>query len=286
MAGGIVRVFVTVLLFAIILGWVMGVMYSIPSYNIAIVPIEQSIGSASEELFSSYISSTTVIELLDSAVSNPNVEAIILEINSPGGTVIGTKEIVERVKEIDKPVVAWIREIGASGAYWIASAADKIVADPLSITGSIGVSASYLEFVGLFEKYGITYVNMSVPDFKDMGTSYKELSDEEREIFLHILNETYMAFVTDVAVNRNLTVDYVMNESMLGAIMLGMDAYDRGLVDYLGGRDVAINVSTELADIDYPYPGTFRKSVSVFDLFYNLGTGFTLFGDRQLQIKV
>jgi protease-4 len=279
-------VFVTVLAFAVILGFIMGSLYAIPSYNIAIIPIEQGISSTSDAFFSSYISSTTIIEMIDSAESNPNVQAIILEINSPGGTVVGTKEVVARVKEISKPVVAWIREIGASGAYWIASAADKIVADPLSLTGSIGVSSAYREYSGLYQKYGITYVNLTIPDNKDIGSPYKELTEEEKDIFMHILNESYLEFVNDVAENRNLTVDYLINESSMGAIILGKDAYDIGLIDYLGGKDLAINVSSELAGIEYPSVGEIENQISIFDLLASVRNGFITLGDNQLQLEV
>jgi protease-4 len=285
MDAGTLRAFLTVFSFALLLGLFFGVIYSIPTSNIAIVPIVGEITGSGSDIFSSSTTSTSVIELIDSAESNPNVRAIILEINSPGGTVLGTKEIVARVKSASKPVVAWIREIGASGAYWIASASDAIVADPLSITGSIGVSAAYLSFEGLFHKYGVTYENISMPGLKDMGSPYKNLTDRERVLFAEILNETYKAFVEDVASNRGIEVDELINISEEGAVFLGSKAYSKGLVDHLGGKELAINVSAELGNIEYPVTEKYGKTISIFSLLAGLLTSSPNIDAEQFELR-
>ena len=127
------------------------------SGNVALIPIQGVIvGSEdSEFLFESVTSSQDAVEFIEKADKNPSIKAIILEINSPGGSAVASEEIANAVRKTNKTTVAWIREVGASGAYWVASASDKIVASPMSITGSIGVISSYLEFSKLFEKYGV-----------------------------------------------------------------------------------------------------------------------------------
>ena len=116
--------------------------------NVAMIPIEGVIvgTDSSGMFFDDSVSSQDTIELIEKADRNPNIRAIILQINSPGGSAVASEEIANAVKKVNKTTVAWIRESGASGAYWIASSSDYIVANRVSITGSIGVIASYLEF--------------------------------------------------------------------------------------------------------------------------------------------
>ena len=116
--------------------------------KIAIVPLTGMIvpEDISISLYQKGTSAKDIIDSLSAAMESKQVKGIIIEINSPGGTVVASREIAEAVKKSQKPVIALIKDVGASGAYWVASAADVIVADPLSMTGSIGVTASYLEF--------------------------------------------------------------------------------------------------------------------------------------------
>ena len=252
------------------------------SDKIAIIPIEGIIVPQETTLsfYQKGISSSTIIEFLNTAVKSENVKGIILEINSPGGTVVASKEIADMVKNSPKPVVALIKDVGASGAYWIASAADKIVADPLSITGSIGVIASYLEFSKLFEEYGITYQSLKAGKFKDIGSPYKELTPEEQAVLQKKLNKIHDAFIQEVANNRNLSKETVQALAT-GIYFLGEEAYDNKLVDELGGKDLAVNITKELAHITDARLITYEKERSIVDVlsslsmsaFYSLGRG-------------
>ncbi len=211
------------------------------SGNVALIPIEGVIlGSEdSEFLFESITSSLETVEFIEKAEKNPNIKAIILEINSPGGSAVASEEIANAVKKTNKTTVAWVREVGASGAYWIASASDHIVANRVSITGSIGVIASYLEFPGLLERYNISYRRLVSGKYKDIGSPFKEMTDEEKEIFQRNLDEIRDYFVSEVAKNRNLNkkdVDKIAN----GLFYLGSEAKELGLVDELGGKDEVI----------------------------------------------
>ncbi|PIX42750.1 signal peptide peptidase SppA, partial [archaeon CG_4_8_14_3_um_filter_38_5] len=116
---------------------VLGIMYGIPSGNVAVITIDSEIVSMTDYL-SGGQTSDSIIESLINAENNPNVEAIVLSINSGGGMSVASKEIANQVLNSSKPVIAWIRELGASGAYMIASASDYVICDNLSIIGSIG----------------------------------------------------------------------------------------------------------------------------------------------------
>ena len=211
------------------------------SGNVALIPIEGVIVSSDDAdfLFESVTSSTDAVELIEKANKNPNIKAIILEINSPGGSAVASEEIANAVKKANKTTVAWVREAGASGAYWVASAADYVVANRVSITGSIGVIASYLEFPGLLEEYNVTYQRLVSGKYKDIGSPYKEMTDEEKAIFQENLDSIRDYFVSEVAKNRNLNkkdVDKIAN----GLFYLGVQAKELGLVDELGSKDEAI----------------------------------------------
>ena len=148
--------------------------------NVAMIPIEGVIvGTDSSGLFfDDSVSSLDTIELIEKADRNPNIKAIILQINSPGGSAVASEEIANAVKKTNKTTVAWIREAGASGAYWIASSADYIVSSRVSITGSIGVIASYLEFGNFLEDHNVTYRRLVAGKYKDMGSPMREMTDE------------------------------------------------------------------------------------------------------------
>ena len=206
--------------------------------NVAVIPIEGVIVGTkdSEFLFESVTTSPETVELIEKADKNPNIKAIILEINSPGGSAVASEAIANAVKKTNKTTVAWIREAGASGAYWIASAADHIIANRVSITGSIGVIASYLEFPGLLERYNITYQRLVSGKYKDIGSPLRELTPEEKAIFQQNLDAIRDYFVSEVAKNRNMNkkdVDKIAN----GLFYLGAQAKELGLVDELGGKD-------------------------------------------------
>lgn len=211
------------------------------SGNVALIQIEGVIvGSKdSDFIFESVTASPETVEFIEKADKNPSIKAIILEINSPGGSAVASEEIANAVKKVNKTTVAWVREVGASGAYWVASASDYVVANRVSITGSIGVIASYLEFPGFLERYNITYQRLVSGKYKDIGSPFKEMTPEEKEIFQQNLDDIRDYFVSEVAKNRNLPkkdVDRIAN----GLFYLGVQAKELGLVDEIGGKDEVI----------------------------------------------
>jgi len=251
-------------------------------------------GSSNLPFGAETVTSTQIVEYIVQAGKEDSIKGVILEINSPGGTVIASKEIANAVKAVaeKKPVVAWIREVGASGGYWVASAANKIVVDPMSITGSIGVTSSYLEYTGLMDEYGIGYEELTAGKYKDAGSPFRELKDTERNILQGKLSIIQAHFINTVAENRGLDKSEVMGLAT-GMFYLGEEAYDYGLVDYLGGKDLAINVTKELAGLEKVKLVKFEKKKSFIDVlsklsanaFYHMGRGIGAEFDSRARIS-
>jgi len=153
---------------------------------------------------------------------------------------VASDEIAIEIKKVNKTTVAWIREIGTSGAYWIASSTDHIIANRMSITGSIGVIASYLGFAGFIEEHNVSYERLVSGKFKDLGIPFKELTPEEKLLFQKSLDEIHDYFIEEVAKNRNLKKKDV-EKIATGQFYLGIEAKKLGLVDELGSRDEVIN---------------------------------------------
>lgn len=229
--------------------------------KIAVVPVYGfiTIGNHESIIQQPVASSNAIIASLEQAEKDSSVKAIILEINSPGGTVVASYEIANKVKSMNKPVVALIREVGASGGYWIASAADKIVANPMSITGSIGVIASYLEYSGLMEKYGVKYEQLTAGEYKDLGTPYKTLTEKEKAVIQQKINLIQNEFIKEVSKNRNKD----LSKYATGLYYLGTEAKDLGLIDYLGDKNLAVDIAKQLANIKDAELVSYKESENI-----------------------
>ncbi len=183
--------------------------------------------------------SENVVNAISEAEKDENIKAIILEIDSYGGSPVGAEEVANALKNAKKPTVALIREAGDSAAYWVATGANKIFASKNSEVGSIGVTMSYIDNVKQNQKDGFTYNQLSSGIFKDAGDPDKALSDEEVKLFMRDINILHQNFIKTVAVNRNLDIKKV--ESLAdGSTMLGEMALKNGLIDQIGGETEAI----------------------------------------------
>ncbi len=251
------------------------------SNGIAIIPIEGTIMiGEGDGIFEKTISVNKIVEDLERANSNPGIKAVILEINSGGGGVVATREIVKAVKQVKKPVIALIREVGASGAYWIASATDWIIADEMSITGSIGVYSSYLEFSGLLQNYNVTYERLIAGEFKDIGVPYRKLTNEEKNMMQRKLDLIHELFIKEIAENRNLSKEKVTKLAD-GFFYLGIEAKENGLIDELGGRGEAIAKAEQLGKLKDGNVIVYKEKPSLLDYlnklqnkaFYSMGRG-------------
>ena len=203
---------------------------------------------------------------LKDADNDPRVKAIVLDVYSGGGNVVASRELMRAVKRTEKPTVAWIGEIGASGAYYAASAADRVVADEDSMTGSIGVIMFIEHYYDLFDWVGINVTTIKAGNSKDIGSPYRPMTQNEQDEMQAMIEKVYDSFVFDVARNRHLEVGYVRNISQ-GKIYLGSEARDLGLVDELGGFDDAVSIAANMSGIRGE-PGVRRpeRKVGLIDL--------------------
>lgn len=195
--------------------------------------------------------STVLLKQITDFTKDKSIKAVILRIDSPGGGVGASQEIyreIGRTRE-EKPVVVSMGGTAASGGYYIASACDRIVANPGTITGSIGVIMQYYQYKELAEKIGIKREVIKSGEFKDIGNPDRELTEKEREILNAVILDIQSQFVNAVASGRNLPVEKV-REIADGRILTGAMAKEKGLVDQLGNFEDAVTLTKKLAGID------------------------------------
>ena len=221
--------------------------------KIALVPIKGMVVSEKSPLPSMRaISSVEIVQLLREIRRNKRIKALVLEINSPGGAPFPCAEIAEAIKSVKKPTVAWIREVAASGGYWIASATDSIVAGSLSLVGSVGVISIRPDFSELLRKIGIDMDTLASGIHKLFSFPFAPLTPEEkqedrqrREEEIRAIQESFLA---EVKRKRQLT-DEVIKEISSGKTYLGQEAKNLGLVDELGGKEKALDIAAKKANI-------------------------------------
>lgn len=184
---------------------------------------------------------------------NDKVKAVVFRINSPGGSAYISEQIWRQVAELKKvkPVVVSMGDVAASGGYYIACAANKIVAEPTTLTGSIGIFGMFPNLTGLFGKVGLTTDIVKTNTFADLGDTSRPMTDSEKALIQAYIERGYETFITRCAEGRNKTKEEI-NAIGQGRVWTGEQALKIGLVDELGGIDKAIETAAELADIhDY-----------------------------------
>ncbi|MFH1786839.1 MAG: signal peptide peptidase SppA [archaeon] len=190
-----------------------------------------------------------IASLIKEAEENPSVKAIVLEINSPGGSPVSSDEIARAVRDAEKPTVAWLGDIAASGGYWIAASADKIVAHPMSVTGSIGAFSLLVELSDLMDDVGVNVEYIQSAEYKSLGSPFHNATDEEKQILLDMVLEIHEQFVQTVAESRGMDVEAVRKIAD-GRPFSGRTAYELGLVDSLGNEQDAIELAKELGGVE------------------------------------
>ena len=217
-----------------------------------------------------------IINTLEEYRVDPTVKAVILRINSPGGSIGAIQEItreIKRIKEEGKPVVASIADLGASGGYYIAAPADSIVANKGSIVGSIGVIMASPDFSRLMDKIGLDIETIKSGEFKDAGSFHRPLTGPEREYLQEMVDDAFEQFVDVVASGRNIPVEDVM-ELARGQIYTGRHALKLNLVDEIGGFVEAVSIAEELAGIS--------DAAILRERHYDIGTILRLLGKKNL----
>jgi len=213
-----------------------------------------------------------VVDHLRTAQENPRFAAVVLRINSPGGSPAAAQEIygaVRRTRDAGKPVVVSMGDAALSAAYYAAAAADAIVANPGTLTGSLGAVVELILYGGLLERYGVTAEIIASGPYKDVGNPFRPLEPREREWLQGLVNELLDQFVADVAAGRRMEVEAVRRLAD-GRAFTGRQALEVGLIDRLGGFEDAVALAAQLAGLEgRPNVVPLRKSRSFYDRLLN-----------------
>jgi protease-4 len=219
------------------------------------------------------------------------VKAILLNIDSPGGGVAVSQEIYTEIRRLreekDKTIVAYVSSTGASGAYYVACAANTIIANPGTVIGSIGVIAEWVNFGELFEWAKLESVVFKTGEFKDTGSPVRPLTEAERTYFQGLIDDMYIQFVEAVATGRRMELEEVRTIAD-GRVFTGRDARERKLIDEIGNFQDAVDLTARLTGISGK-PRLIRPSrqrVTLLDVFTTDLSGLLPFGGRTLQSQV
>jgi len=217
------------------------------------------------------ITPAIVRQQLERAQKDVSVKAVVLQIESPGGSVAACQEILNILDGLEKPLVVSLGDIVASGGYYISAKADRIVALPGTLTGSIGVIAQVPNVAGLYDKLGIRMQVFKAGKHKDMYAGLRELTPEEKELMQQITDQLYEQFINVVAEGRRMDKERV-RQLATGQLYTGEQAKALGLVDRLGGLDMAIKVAAELAGVKEPEVVYYKPRVpSLLESLLELG---------------
>lgn len=256
---------IAILCFGTLMAIVLSLSRSTPtlslSNKIGVIPINGVIRDAD-----------AITEQLIAFRDDKQIKAIILRINSPGGGVGPSQEIYSETRRTTKTkkVVASLGSVAASGGYYVASAADSVVANPGTLTGSIGVLMEFVRFEELLKKIGVEMQVIKSGEFKDIGSPNRKMTKEEREILTRLIKDIQNQFVTAVSQGRNMPEEKVL-ELADGRVFSGREAKRLGLVDSLGNFQDAVNVAKRMAHIKgkvkLVYPVKKRRSL-LWDLLF------------------
>lgn len=226
---------------------------------------------ASLDLEGTITDSRDFVDLLKEYGDRPNVRAVVIRINSPGGGVAASQEIYEAIRKFkadtDKKVIVSMASVAASGGYYVACAADTILANPGTVTGSIGVIMDWYNYGELLQWAKLKDIVIKSGPFKDAGSSTRPITEEERVYFQSLVDSMYHQFVSTVASNRHLEEEAVLQLAD-GRVFTGQEAVELGLVDKLGTYQDALDEAALAAGIEGE-PNVIRpskKSVSLLDL--------------------
>jgi len=197
------------------------------------------------------VDSQTYLESIESIKKDEDIKAVVVRIDSPGGAVGPSQEIYSELKQLgeEKPVVASIGGVGASGGYYIACASEKIYANPGAITGSIGVIAQFASYEKLLNWAKIDVEVIKSGKYKDVGSAFREMNDEDKLYIQQLINNVYSQFKSAVASSRHLDTEEI-DKVADGKIYTGEQALNLKLIDELGTLNDAISMAGELGGID------------------------------------
>ena len=263
--------------------------------KVALIPLKGLILSERRP-FIGGISSDS-LKLAFKLVEKKGLDGCILDLNSPGGEIVPSREISKLVEDTTVPTVSLIRGSATSGAFLVACASDKIVADRLSVVGSVGVLGSYLEFSELLSKLGIEYHRIVGGEMKDMRSPFRKPTEKEKEYLQSLVNSIHSEILEYVRRRRGVSEETI-SKLRDGRIMLGKEAKEMGLVDFLGGMKEAVSVMKGLANVREVKLLEYKPRVPLLERFltagealaYRVGAGlaegmFTIFYERGRELK-
>ena len=232
--------------------------------RVAVIYLYGSIEESESSLFNAGITPSAVGKQLKRAADDPSIKGVVLRVNSPGGSIAASQEIAAMVRKFNKPVVISMGDMAASGGYYISAPARGIVAQPGTMTGSIGVITQVMNMDGLYEMIGVEVETIKTGRHKDMFG--RALTSEERDLMQKISDEAYEQFIAEVAEGRGLDLEEV-RELATGELYLGSQALEFGLVDRLGGIDEAIEYLAEIEGLRYPVRYEFPQPTFFSQMF-------------------
>src|SRR5437870_5748361 len=198
------------------------------------------------------LESRPILEQLKRYEDSNSIKAILLNIDSPGGGVAVSQEIYTEIKRLrqkkDKTIIAYLSSTGASGAYYVACAANKIVANPGTVVGSIGVIAEWVNYADLLEWAKLKDIVFKTGEFKDTGSPSRALTDNEKKYFQGLIDDMYVQFVEAVSSGRKLDLQEVRSMAD-GRVFTGRNAKERKLIDEIGNFQDAVDLTAKLAGI-------------------------------------
>ena len=237
------------------------------------------------------VDSRSIIEQLKRYEDTKSVPAILLNVDSPGGGVAVSQEIYTEVKRLqekkNKIVVAYMSSVGASGAYYVSCPANKIVANPGTIVGSIGVIAEWVNYGNLLAWAKLKDVTFKTGEFKDTGSPTRELTEREKAYFQGLIDDMYVDFVEAVAAGRKMDVEAVRALAD-GRVFTGRDAREKKLIDEIGNFQDAVDLTASLAGITGK-PSLLRATrqrVTLIDLLTGDVSSLNPFGNQTLKSQV
>jgi protease-4 len=240
---------------------------------VAVIRLDGAITSSAEDYFTTMgITPDRVADLLEQAATNPDIKAAVVHVNSPGGSVVASDQIYHMFLDFEKPIVIWMGETAASGGYYISCGSDYVFAHPDTLTGSIGVISQFISVEELIDEIGIDVVVITSGPRKDIGSAFREMSEEEQALWKEIIDQVYEDFVEIVAQERGLSIEDT-RELADGRVYTGRQAFELGLVDELGIPSDAIAKAAELGGIeDEPRIIELRTVPSFLDMLYGFQT--------------
>lgn len=248
--------------------------------RIVVVPIEGVIETNTSD-------ENSVVAQLDAIIQDPSIQGMILEIDSPGGTVYESARIWEKIQEVqaetDIEIYTSMGTVAASGGYYVAASSDKIFAAEETITGSIGVIADYINIAELEEKIGIKHEVIKSGKHKDIGSTSREMTEEERAINQTQVDEFFDKFVRVIATGRGMSEEEVYSIAD-GQVYTGKQALENGLIDEIGYYEDAL--SSMIIDLELDDPVVFKKksALSVWSQFLSpLGKRKTLYEKAEIN---